>query len=83
MIVDLNPVIRGWGNYYRMGTVQTLYRHLDGWIRMRLRSKVIGKKATTHWNRKIPNRVFEALGLVTLTSLRQSHLSPGSGRSLG
>ena len=36
MIEALNPVIRGWGNYYRKANVRTLFHRLDGWIERRL-----------------------------------------------
>lgn len=39
VISDLNPVLRGWGNYFRMANCKTLYRELAGWIRRRLRAK--------------------------------------------
>lgn len=34
---ELNPLIRGWGNYFGKGNVKTLFKYLDGWIRRRLR----------------------------------------------
>ncbi|MFC0274484.1 group II intron maturase-specific domain-containing protein [Metabacillus herbersteinensis] len=34
---ELNPLIRGWGNYFGKGNVKTLFKSLDGWIRRRLR----------------------------------------------
>lgn len=76
MVVDLNPLLRGWGNYYVIGDVMSLFDDLDKWIRMRLRSKVIGRHATTQTNAKIPHRVFVSLGLVSLADLRRSYLSP-------
>lgn len=33
----LNPLIRGWGNYFGKGNVKTLFKNLDSWIRRRLR----------------------------------------------
>jgi RNA-directed DNA polymerase len=75
MILDLNPLLRGWGNYYAIGHVQSLFEDLDKWIRMRLRSKVRGAKANQPWNSKIPNRVLERLGLVNLGTLRRTRLS--------
>ena len=33
----LNPLVRGWGNYFGKGNVKTLFRNLDSWIRRRLR----------------------------------------------
>jgi RNA-directed DNA polymerase len=33
----LNPVVRGWGNYYRLTEVKWIFEELSGWIRRRLR----------------------------------------------
>jgi hypothetical protein len=30
MIEVINPIIRGWGNYYRKANVRTLFHRLDG-----------------------------------------------------
>jgi group II intron reverse transcriptase/maturase len=76
MIVDLNPLLRGWGNYYVIGDVMSLFDDLDSWVRMRLRSKVIRKHAKPVSNAKMPNRVLASLGLVSLGDLRRQHLSP-------
>lgn len=35
--VELNPVLRGWSNYFRLGETKLVYGDLDGWIRRRLR----------------------------------------------
>lgn len=75
MILDLNPLIRGWGNYFVIGNVAKLFEQLDEWIRMRLRSKVRGSKATALSNRKMPTKVLRGLGLVSLEDLRRAHLS--------
>lgn len=55
----------------------THFDHLDRWIRMRLRSKVIRKHATPVSNSKMLNRVLHTLGLVSLLDLRRASLSPG------
>lgn len=75
MITDLNPVLRGWGNYFGVGTVASLFDDLDKWIRMRLRSKVRGSKARLVSNGKMPTRVLSGLGLVSLVDVR-NNLSP-------
>ncbi len=37
-IVDsLNPLLRGWGNYFKMSEVKQVFEELDSWIRRRLR----------------------------------------------
>ena len=33
----LNPIVRGWGNYYRLTRVKWIFEELDGWIRRKLR----------------------------------------------
>jgi RNA-directed DNA polymerase len=39
VIADLNPMLRGWGNYFRMANCKGMYGELAGWIRRRLRAK--------------------------------------------
>jgi RNA-directed DNA polymerase len=34
---DLNPVVRGWANYYRKATTYGVFADLDGWLRRKLR----------------------------------------------
>lgn len=67
VIQDINPIIRGWGNYFRYGDVKGKYTDLDSWIRMRLRSFIEKKKQVLNW--KYPNTCFDELGLVSLTAL--------------
>ncbi|MEO7836733.1 MAG: group II intron reverse transcriptase/maturase [Acidimicrobiales bacterium] len=86
MIDQLNPTLRGWGNYFAMGDVVSLFVDLDKWIRMRLRSKARkrfkskGGVDSHRW----PNHLFDELGLVRLEHLaRKRRLSPATGHSLG
>lgn len=34
---ELNPVLRGWGNYFILSETRGVFEELDGWIRRRLR----------------------------------------------
>jgi RNA-directed DNA polymerase len=36
LIAELNPVLRGWGNYYKRTHVRKLFHRLGGWIRRRI-----------------------------------------------
>lgn len=75
VIETLNPIIRGWGNYFKLGNSKKLFRELDGWTRMRLRS-FIEKKKWSSGNWKYPNDHFKCLGLVSLSqSQHQLRLS--------
>jgi group II intron reverse transcriptase/maturase len=75
MILDLNPVIRGWASYYSLATGGRAFGYLDSWIRMRLRTKVLGRR-TMLAGMKIPNKMLAELGLVSLAEVRLSAVSP-------
>lgn len=64
----LNPLILGWGNYFRHGNVGWLFKGLDQWTRMRLRC-FMEKRKSCYANYRIKNAYFEALGLVRLSAL--------------
>ncbi len=72
LIDQVNPVIRGWGNYYRNGNVRRLFHQLDGWIVRRLYSFLARRWRNTMWRRYPTRRLIEEYGLVRLT-----HLIPG------
>lgn len=38
LIEELNPILRGWINYFRLAEVKDIFEELDGWIRRRLRN---------------------------------------------
>jgi group II intron reverse transcriptase/maturase len=44
VIADLNPVIRGWGNYFRTGNAARRFNQLDSYIWERLRSLRMKRK---------------------------------------
>lgn len=46
IIKDLNPILRGWINYYKAANIKSLMRELMGWIRRRLRMIKL-----RHWKR--------------------------------
>jgi len=68
-IQNLVPTMRGWGNYFRMTTYVAQMGKMDSWVRRRLRSCALGKRATTAANSKYTNAYLERAGLVTLVSL--------------
>ena len=34
---ELNPILRGWGNYFSLAEVKITFEELDGWVRRKLR----------------------------------------------
>jgi Group II intron, maturase-specific domain len=46
VIAGLNPLLRGWGNYFRTGNAATKFRQADDYV-VRLRSLMIKKRGRT------------------------------------
>ncbi len=81
VISQLNPILRGFGNYYRRANIKELSAELDGWIRMSLRCFMERKRAVRHQNRRISNAALASMGLVSLFSLpTESLLLPAMGQ---
>lgn len=69
LIEKLNRVIRGTANYFatRWSTNRRKFRHLDAWIRRRLRC-VKYKRFSYHDNHRLRRKQFDRLGLLSLES---------------
>jgi len=44
IIRDINPVLRGWGNYFRTGNAAAKFNQVDDYVRQRLRSFMVKRK---------------------------------------
>lgn len=44
ILQDLNPILRGWGNYFRTGNAATKFRQIDRYVRWRLKRLLIKKR---------------------------------------
>jgi RNA-directed DNA polymerase len=44
VIADLNPILRGWGNYFRTGNAAIKFRQADWYVAGRLRSLMVKKR---------------------------------------
>src|SRR5580704_16818312 len=69
MIEVINPIIRGWGNYYRKANVRKLFHRRDGWIERRLWSFISKRWRNTAWRRYPSSRLIADFGLVRLIYL--------------
>jgi group II intron reverse transcriptase/maturase len=73
MVGRLNRVIRGWGNYFKIGDVRWLFKNLDMWIRTRTRT-FIEKKKSRYASIRIPNYVLKTVyRLTSLMTLIKPH----------
>ena len=61
VIGDLNPVLRGWGNYYRTGNASQKFRQIDRYVEERLLGLIRkrgGQRRTPHRPKDWPLNVF-------------------------
>jgi RNA-directed DNA polymerase len=69
LIRELNPVIRGWGEYYKRAHVRRLFNQLDRWVVRRLWSHHHKRWRCAGWRTFPTWRLRGQLGLVSLSSL--------------
>ena len=72
LIRELNPVIRGWGAYYKRAHVRRLFNQLDRGVVRRLWSHHHRRWRCAGWRTLPTRRLRGELGLVSLVSLRPS-----------
>lgn len=71
IIQTLNPILRGWFQYYQHSRPSYTFRWTDGWVRSRLRS-ILRKRRKRHGrargydHRRWPNAYFIEQGLFTM-----------------
>lgn len=74
LIDQINPVIRGWGNFYCKAHVRLLFNRLDRWIVRRIYSFLAKRWRNAMWRKYPAKRLIGEYGLVRLTNLIPSLL---------
>src|SRR5260221_8284668 len=69
LIEELNPLLRGWGEYYKRAHVRLLFNRLDRWIVHRIWSHRFKHWRTAGWKRLPQKMLYRELGLVNLVGL--------------
>jgi group II intron reverse transcriptase/maturase len=69
LIEQLNPLLRGWGEYYKRAHVRQLFHRLDGWIVRRIWSHRFKRWRTCGWKRMHQATLYGEYGLVHLIGL--------------
>ena len=69
LIERINPVIRGWGNYYYKAHVRKLFNRLDRWIVRRIWAHRYKRWRCCGWEQLPERKLYGELGLVNLVSL--------------
>jgi len=79
LIEQLNPVIRGWGNYYCKAHVRKLFNRLDRWIVRRIWSYRCKRWRNAGWKILPESALYGEMGLVKLISLIPTIALPYKG----
>ena len=69
LIECINPVIRGWGNYYRKAHVRKLFNKLQRWIVRRIWSHRFKRWRNMGWKKLHESKLYSDYKLVNLISL--------------
>ena len=69
LIVGLNPLLRGWGEYYKRAHVRRLFHRLDGWIRRRIWSHRYKHWRNAGWTKLPLPKLYGDYELVRLLDL--------------
>ena len=81
LIERLNPILRGWGNYYKKAHVRKLFNRLNRWIVRRIWSHRFKRWRNFGW-RVLPDRtLYRDYGLVNLVQLIPSLASRNNASS--
>jgi len=84
IIGELNPVVRGWGNYFLKGNCQRIFDQLDFWLRNRVTAFKL-KRQGGYGHRKYPYSKLRAMGMLFLKDLlyaKRPELLPARGQRL-
>lgn len=81
LVQQLNPVVRGWGHYYKRAHVRRLFHQLDRWIVRRIWSHRYKRWRCCGWRTLPTRRLYGELELVNLIDLIPSIASRKAGSS--
>src|SRR5438067_2446038 len=76
IIAEMNPIVRGWGQYYKRSRVRKLFTQLDAWIVRRLWSHRCKRWRCEGWKQLPQTMLYGELGLVSLLQLHLQTRSP-------
>lgn len=77
---DLNPVIRGWANYFHLSETRGTFEELDGWLRRKLRCLLWRqwKRVWTRFKRLMARGLAEVRAWKSATNGRGSWWNSGA-----
>ena len=78
LIAGLNPLLRGWGEYYKRAHIRKLFQRLDGWIRRRIWSHRYRRWRNAGWKRLPASQLYGSTSFIRLLYLIPSLASMAS-----
>jgi len=69
LIQQVNPLLRGWGEYFKRAHVRKLFHRLDGWIVRRIWSHRYRRWRCSGWRELPEAKLYGEYGLVNLIGL--------------
>jgi len=81
LIEQLNPLVRGWGHYFKRAHVRTLFNRLDRWIVRRIWSHRYKRWRCAGWKSLPAAKLYGEFGLVNLVGLIPSIASQTTASS--
>jgi RNA-directed DNA polymerase len=81
LIERLNPILRGWGNYYKRAHVRKLFNRLNRWIVRRIWSHRFKRWRNIGWRVLSDRTLYREYGLVNLIQLIPSLASRNNASS--
>jgi group II intron reverse transcriptase/maturase len=69
LIEQINPILRGWGEYYKRAHVRRLFHRLDSWVLQRIWSHRYRRWRCCGWRELPESRLYGEYGLVNLIGL--------------
>src|SRR6516165_4581079 len=69
LIEELNPVLRGWGHYYKRAHVRKLFNRLNGWIVHRIWAHRFHRWRCRGWQTLSRGKLYGEYGLVNLVGM--------------
>jgi RNA-directed DNA polymerase len=67
--LGVNPLLRGWGEYYKRAHIRKLFQRLDGWVRRRIWSHRYKRWRNAGWKRLPKAQLHGEYELVRLLDL--------------
>lgn len=81
VVAELNPLLRGWGEYYKRAHVRLLFNRLDRWVVRRIWSHRFKRWRCAGWKQLSAVTLYREYGLVNLIRLIPSLASRYSNSS--